>query len=145
MGTNWSPLRILVVDDNRDAADSLAMLAKMWGHDVDVGYNGTAIDRVPIFKPDVVLLDIAMPRLDGNKFARQMRERPESKDVLVIAVTGFHDEARRLLSKEAGIDHYLIKPADPSVLKKLLLIRLLEKNQGQAISSPAGAAPERTP
>lgn len=143
MPTSWLPLRVLVVDDNRDAADSLAMLTKMWGYEVEVGYDGAAIERVPIFKPDAVLLDIAMPKLDGNRFARQIRERPESQGTLVIAITGFHDEARRMLSKEAGIDHYLIKPVDPTVLKKLLLIKLLEKNS--ATSSPVVAAPERTP
>jgi len=143
MNTKPTPLRVLVVDDNRDAADSLAMLARLWGHEVDVGYNGTAIQRVPIFKPNVVLLDIGLPKLDGNKFAKQMRDQAESRDVLVIAVTGYHDEAHRLLSKAAGIDHYLIKPVDPGVLEKLLAMRLLELQS--ATSCPDGVGPEKSP
>jgi len=143
MTANKNNLRVLVVDDNRDAADSLAMLVKLWGHEVEIGYDGAAVARVPEFKPDVVLLDIGLPKLDGNKFAQQIRQWPESQATLVIAVTGFHDETRKSLSQAAGIDHYLIKPVDPGVLKKLLLIKLLEKNS--ATSSPADVATERTP
>lgn len=143
MTASKSNLRVLVIDDNRDAADSLAMLVKLWGHEVEIGYDGTAVNRVPEFRPDVVLLDIGLPKLDGNKVAQQIRQWPESQRALVIAVTGFHDEARKQLSQAAGIDHYLIKPVDPGVLKKLLLIKLLEKNS--AISSPAGVAIEKTP
>jgi DNA-binding response OmpR family regulator len=116
-------LRVLVVDDNRDAADSLAMLCKMWGYDVQCAYNGSAIHMVPRFKPDVILLDIAMPKLNGNAMAKQVRAQEEFKDTLIIAVSGYHDEANRLLSRDAGIDHYLIKPVDPGVLEKLLLVK----------------------
>lgn len=143
MDANGNKLRVLVVDDNRDAADSLAMLVKLWGHDVEIGYDGTAINRVPVFNPDVVLLDIGLPKLDGNRFTQEIRRQPEFLSTLIIAVTGFHDEARRVLSHAAGIDHYLIKPVDPGVLKKLLQVKLLEKNS--ATSSPAAAATEKTP
>jgi two-component system CheB/CheR fusion protein len=116
-------LRVLVVDDNRDAADSLAMLCKMWGYEVRSAYNGSAINMVPVFKPDVIVLDIAMPKMDGNKMAKQVREDDAHKETLIIAVSGYHDDANRMLSKQAGIDHYLIKPVDPSVLEKLLLMK----------------------
>ena len=123
MTTPRRVLRVLVVDDNRDATDSLTMLCKMWGYDVHSGYDGSAIDAVPVFKPDVIILDIAMPKLDGNAFARQVRALEGNNDTLIIAVSGYHDEAHRQLSKEAGFDHYLIKPVDPSVLEKLLLMK----------------------
>lgn len=116
-------LRVLVVDDNRDAADSLAMLCRMWGYEVQSAYNGSAIRMVPIFKPDVIVLDIAMPKMDGNKMAREVREQDCYRETLIIAVTGYHDDAHRLLSKQAGIDHYLIKPVDPTVLEKLLMMK----------------------
>lgn len=116
-------LRVLVVDDNHDAADSLSLLCKMWGYEVQTAYNGSAINMVPTFKPDAIVLDIAMPKLDGHKMARQVRALDDHRDTLIIAVSGYHDEANRLLSKESGIDHYLIKPVDPSVLEKLLLIK----------------------
>src|SRR5688572_24403165 len=116
-------LRVLVVDDNRDAADSLAMLCTIWGHEVRSAYNGSAIQMVPVFLPDVIVLDIAMPKMDGNKMAKQVRAQDQFKETLIIAVSGYHDEANRLLSREAGIDHYLIKPVDPSVLQKLLVMK----------------------
>jgi CheY-like chemotaxis protein len=116
-------LRVLVVDDNRDAADSLAVLVGMWGHEVRVAYNGSAIHAVPVFKPDVIVLDIGMPKMDGNSMVRQLRQQECYADTLIIAVTGYHDEARRQLSREVGFDHYLIKPVDPRVLEKLLLMK----------------------
>jgi DNA-binding response OmpR family regulator len=120
-------LRVLVVDDNRDTADSLAVLVRMWGHEVQAAYNGSAIHAVPVFKPDVIVLDIGLPKMDGNSMARRVRQQAGAGDTLIIAVTGYHDEARRLLSTEAGVDHYLIKPVDPRVLEKLLLLKVLAK------------------
>ena len=116
-------LRVFVVDDNKDAADSLAMLVQLWGHDVEHGYDGLALERIYEFKPDVILLDIGMPKMDGNLMTRKLREDYTFDKTMIIAVTGFHDEARRLFAKEAGFDHYLIKPVDPSVLEKLLMMK----------------------
>lgn len=116
-------LRVFVVDDNRDAADSLAMLVQLWGHDVERGYDGLALEMIYGFKPDVILLDIGMPKMDGNLMTRKLREDANYNHTMIIAVTGFHDEARRLFAKEAGFDHYLIKPVDPSVLEKLLMMK----------------------
>jgi CheY-like chemotaxis protein len=123
---------VLVVDDNRDAADSLARLIQLWGYEVRTGYNGSAVALVPEFKPDVICLDLAMPRMDGNSMARYLRQQDGNLGILVIAITGYHDEARQLLSKEAGIDHYLVKPIDPRVLEQLLKIKLLAKLQSSA-------------
>lgn len=124
-------LRVFVVDDNRDAADSLAMLVQLWGHDVERDYDGSAIPRIQAYRPDVILLDIGMPKMDGNLVARRLREDNDHKQTLIIAVTGYHDEARRLFAKEAGFDHYLIKPVDPSVLEKLLLMKVLAVKVGE--------------
>jgi two-component system, chemotaxis family, CheB/CheR fusion protein len=133
--TTDKPLRVFVVDDNRDAADSLAMLVKLWGHDVECGYNGTAIHKLQAFGPDVVLLDIGLPKMDGNSMTRTLRGDEKHANTLIIAVTGYHDEARRLFAKEAGFDHYLIKPVDPSVLEKLLMVKSLSLRDGQRMIS----------
>jgi two-component system CheB/CheR fusion protein len=129
--TTAKPLRVFVVDDNRDAADSLAMLVKLWGYDVACGYNGSALRQLQAFAPDVVLLDIGLPKMDGNSITRTLREDPNYSNTLIIAVTGYHDEARRLFAKEAGFDHYLIKPVDPSVLEKLLIMKSLALRPGE--------------
>jgi DNA-binding response OmpR family regulator len=122
-------LRVLVVDDNKDAADSLGKLVQLWGHEVRTAYDASALDLVGTFQPDAVLLDIGMPRMDGNCMARRMREQGPSSNMLIVAVTGYHDEANRMLSKDAGVDHYLIKPVDLSVLEKLLVMKLMDKER----------------
>lgn len=123
-------LRVFIVDDNRDTADSLAVLVKFWGYHVQSGYNGTALESLLAFQPHVVLLDIGLPKLNGHRITRRLRDLNEYRDALIIAITGFHDDANRLLSLEAGFDHYLIKPVDPSVLEKLLFMKMLSLRQG---------------
>ena len=120
MAATRGKLRVLVVDDNRDAADTLTKLVKVWGYEVQAAYDASALDLVPTIEPDVILLDIAMPKVDGIRVARAIRELRNADEILLIAVTGYHDEARRTLATEAGVDHYLIKPVDPSVIQKLL-------------------------
>jgi CheY-like chemotaxis protein len=113
-------LRVLIVDDDRDTADSLAMLVKIWGHDARLAYDGAAaLETASAYQPDVLLLDIAMPTLDGFKLARQLRRQIRFKDTLVVAVTGYADQGHRLLGAE-GFDHYLVKPVEPSTLEGLL-------------------------
>ena len=99
------------------------MLCRVWGYEVAAGYDGSASALVPVFKPDVVVLDVAMPKKNGNDIVRQLRQDPAFKHLLIIAVSGFHDETSRLTSREAGFDHYLIKPVDPTVLEKLLIVQ----------------------
>jgi CheY-like chemotaxis protein len=124
-------LRVLVVDDNKDAADSLSRLMLLWGHEVRTAYDESALDLVTVFQPDVVLLDIGMPRMDGGTMAPRIRQRSNVAKLLIIAVTGFHDESTRKLSKEAGMDHYLVKPVDLSALEKLLTQKVAEKEKQQ--------------
>jgi PAS domain S-box-containing protein len=113
--------RILVVDDNRDAANSLTTLLRMKGHDVRTAYDGLeAIDATFTHKPDVVLLDVGLPRLNGFDVARRIREGEHARNVVLIALTGWGHEEDRRRSKEAGFDHHMVKPADPVALDRVL-------------------------
>lgn len=115
-------LRVLVADDYADAADSLALLVKMWGHHVWTAYAGPeALALALAHLPDVLLLDVAMPGADGYSLARAIRQMPFLRGALLVAVTGYADERHRQLGLEAGFDHYLAKPVPPSVLEDLLL------------------------
>ncbi len=116
-----SQQRVLVVDDNRDAADSLGMLLKFLGADAHVVYDGpSALQALHIYRPAVVFLDIGMPGMDGHEVARQVRQVPEFRGVLLIAMTGWGQEEDRRRSKAAGFDHHLVKPADADALQALL-------------------------
>jgi signal transduction histidine kinase/ActR/RegA family two-component response regulator len=114
--------RVLVVDDNRDAAESLDTLLKLLGADTRVAYSGAeALKALATYEPAVVLLDIGMPGMDGHEVARRIRQRPESRDVTLIALTGWGQEEDRDRSQLAGFDYHLIKPADIDALQKLLV------------------------
>jgi PAS domain S-box-containing protein len=116
-----APRRILVVDDNRDAADSLGMLLRMIGNEVHTAYDGLeAVGAAATFQPDVIVLDIGLPKLNGYEAARQIRAQPGGADRVLIALTGWGQEEDRLRSKEAGFDHHITKPVELSTLKKLL-------------------------
>ena len=113
--------RMLVVDDLKDSADSLAMLLRMLGHEVQTAYDGEeAISAAERFRPDVVLLDIGMPRLNGLDACRHIRERPWGQTVFMVALTGWGQEEDRRRTAQAGFDVHLVKPADPETLLKLL-------------------------
>ncbi|MGH8666181.1 MAG: hybrid sensor histidine kinase/response regulator [Burkholderiales bacterium] len=113
--------RVLVVDDNQDAADSLGLLLKLIGADVQIVYNGAeALEAFATYKPTVVILDIGMPGMDGHEVARRIRREPHSKDVTLIALTGWGQEEDRNCSKGAGFDAHLVKPVDLRVLTELL-------------------------
>jgi two-component system CheB/CheR fusion protein len=118
------PCRVLVVDDNRDAADSLAVLLRFDGHDVRVVHDGrSALEAVQAFAPHVVLLDIGLPGEDGYSVARQLRQDPRTREALLVAVSGYGREEDRLRSREAGFDHHLVKPVDFTELQQLLPVR----------------------
>jgi two-component system CheB/CheR fusion protein len=113
--------RILVVDDNRDSADSLSMLLKIMGHDVRTAYDGPeAIESVAQYHPDVVLLDIGLPSMSGYDVARALQESPDRARRVLIAVTGYGQDEDRRRSHEAGFDHHLVKPVDAAALDKLI-------------------------
>jgi PAS domain S-box-containing protein len=114
-------LRILVVEDNPDAADSLKMLLELSGYEVSVAYTGPeGVEAAKGWRPDVVLCDIGLPGLDGYGVVRELRRNPGTARARVIAVTGYGGEEDRHKCQEAGFDAHLTKPADPSMLQELL-------------------------
>lgn len=116
-----TPRRILVVDDNRDAAISLVMMLRMSGHDVDVAYDGfEAIQAAATFLPDVVLLDIGMPKTNGYDVARHIRKQPWGSSIILVALTGWGQEEDKQRAMEAGFNHHLTKPVISAALKELL-------------------------
>jgi CheY-like chemotaxis protein len=114
-------LRVLVVDDERDTADGLSLLVAHWGHAAQKAYDGaTALGKAARLTPDVVLLDIGMPDLDGCELARRVRRDEQLRDCFLIAISGFTDAAHRQRCRDAGIDLFLIKPVDSALLESLL-------------------------
>jgi CheY-like chemotaxis protein len=113
--------RVLVVDDNRDGADSMAMLLQMYGHEVRVAYDGLEGVRAALAEaPDVVLCDIGLPGLDGFGVARALRDNPRTSRARLIAITGYGSEQTERMCREAGFERHFTKPVDPSVLTGLL-------------------------
>jgi CheY-like chemotaxis protein len=113
--------RILVVDDNRDSADSLSMLLRLAGHEVLTAYDGEAgLEVARRWKPDVVLLDIGLPRLDGYEVARRLRQETGLQQALVVAMTGYGKDEDRQRSQDAGFNAHLIKPVDLRELARLI-------------------------
>jgi CheY-like chemotaxis protein len=113
--------RILIVDDNTDSAESLAMLLKITGNSTHLAHDGVeAIEAVEKHRPDVVLLDIGLPKLNGLDVCRRVREQPWGKDIVVIALTGWGQEEDRRQSQEAGFNGHLVKPVNYDELLKLL-------------------------
>jgi PAS domain S-box-containing protein len=114
-------LRVMVVEDNVDAADSLSMLLRLYGHQVQVARTGpSALEIAPAFRPEVVLLDIGLPGMDGYQVAKELRERTESRGILLCALTGFTpSEADRRRQQETGFDHYFVKPVELTKLLEL--------------------------
>jgi CheY-like chemotaxis protein len=116
-----SPHRILVVDDNQDAARSLSMLLKRAGHEVQTVYDGlAAVEAVREFQPDVVLLDIGLPKLNGYEVCRRIRQLQSGGDAVVIALTGWGQDEDRQKSSDAGFDGHLVKPVEFGALVKLI-------------------------
>jgi len=114
-------LRVLVVDDNPDAADTLVTLIQYWGHESRAVYDPrSAFQAAEEFAPDCFVLDIAMPGMDGYELARQLRERPEHHQAKLVAVTAFSNEPHQSRLRDAGFDHHLTKPADPGELERLM-------------------------
>jgi PAS domain S-box-containing protein len=112
--------RVLVVDDNRDAADSLTLLLRLLGADVQVVYDGTAaLEAIHTFRPRVVLLDLGMPGMDGYEVAQRLRQE-EGQGITLIALTGWGQEEDRRRSQAAGFDYHLVKPVNPEALQTLL-------------------------
>ena len=115
------PLRIVIADDNRDAAESLAMLLQMDGHHVSVAHDGAdALRIVDAVHPQVAVLDIGMPGLTGYQVAQRIRSSLQSPPIILVALTGWGQSQDLERAKAAGFDHHLVKPADPEELRSLL-------------------------
>ena len=111
----------MIVDDNEDAAESLAVLLRLEGQEVRVAFNGPeALELAAVFRPEVVFLDIGMPGMDGYEVARRLRALPQLGEVVLVAQTGWGQEEDRRRSREAGFDQHLVKPTDPAALRSLL-------------------------
>ncbi|HEU4931860.1 MAG TPA: ATP-binding protein [Pyrinomonadaceae bacterium] len=116
-----TPLRVLVVDDNRDSAETLSMLLELMGNEISVAYDGEqALTIANEIKPDVVLLDIGLPKMNGYEVARQIRNEPWGSNPILVAITGWGQTEDKDLSRESGFDHHLVKPVDHDHLLKLI-------------------------
>ena len=113
--------RVMVVDDNKDAADSLGMLLRLRGMQVEIANDGpSAIRTFPIFHPTVILLDLGMPGMDGYEVAQRIRHLPDSENVALIALTGWGHAEFRQRSRDTGFLHHLVKPIELDSLVGLL-------------------------
>lgn len=114
-------LRIVVIDDNQDSADSLALLLQMKGHDVRTAYHGKeGLDVIRHFPPQLILLDLALPDMDGHAVLRALRSQRLIGRATVVAMTGFGQDSDKERSAQAGFDAHLVKPVDFDVLDRLL-------------------------
>ncbi len=130
--------RLLIVDDLKDSADSLAMMLRLTGHEVQTAYDGEqAIEAAGVFRPDVVLLDIEMPKLNGYDACRRIREQPWGQTMYLVALTGWGQEEDRRRTEEAGFHHHVVKPVDPAALMKLLAELHLTESSSRHKTLPA--------
>ena len=131
-------LRILVVEDNRDSADSLRLLLEFSGHEVAVAYSGhDGVLAAEQYQPDVVLCDIGLPGLDGYGVARKLRANPATAKARLIAVTAYGQDEDRRRSHEAGFEQHLVKPVDPGTLQRVLnCSAVLNRKSGFVPPSP---------
>lgn len=120
-GPSDLPLRVLIVDDNLDTAGSLALLLRMWGHEVRTTHDGlSALEAAAQFHPDAVVLDIGLPVLDGFEVASRLRAQPEFARTLIVGSSGYSRESDRRRAAEVGINLYFVKPFDPWRLESIL-------------------------
>ena len=113
--------RILVADDNRDAASSLTLMLQLMGHEVFTAFDGLeALELAESCRPDALLLDIGMPRVNGFDVARRVREEVWGRGIMIVAITGWGAEQDRQRSHESGFDFHIVKPANPMTLQRIL-------------------------
>jgi two-component system CheB/CheR fusion protein len=116
-----SSRRILIVDDSTEAADSLALLLQVLGHQVMTVYDGPDALAVALtFRPDIIILDIRMPKMDGYEVARQLRAMPEAASTVLVALTGFGRPEDIQRARDAGFDHHFLKPVEFTVITQFL-------------------------
>ena len=115
------PVRVLLVEDDKEAADCLAVLLREWGHEVSLAHNGpAALAAARAGPPETVLLDIGLPGMDGYEVARRLRGQAGLEKALVVALTGYGDEEDQRRAHQAGFDLHLVKPVNPLELQEVL-------------------------
>ena len=120
-GSEGPKYRVLIADDNRDVTEVFEIMLTMMGHTVESAHDGIeAVEKAAGFHPDVIILDIGMPGLNGYDAARRIRETDTGKKAVLIAITGWGDAKDKRQSDEAGFNHHLVKPVDPLALAELL-------------------------
>ncbi|HEV7831998.1 MAG TPA: response regulator [Caballeronia sp.] len=120
-GGSTQPRRVLLVDDSVDAAEAMSMLLETLGHEVRVMNDGpSALSMVDDFAPDVVILDIGLPGMDGFEVAREMRARAVTKTALLIALTGYGADSDKQKARDAGFDHHLVKPVSFTAIETVI-------------------------
>lgn len=120
-GESGQARRVLLVDDSVDAAEAMSMLLETLGHEVRTLHDGpSALAAVDEFAPEVVILDIGLPGMDGFQIAREMRTRPSTKTALMIALTGYGGESDRQRSRDAGFDFHLVKPVSFTAIEDVI-------------------------
>ena len=125
--------RVLIVDDNVDAADSVALILKAAGYDVRCVYDGPSVLNVAkVYRPDIVVLDIGLPGKDGYEVARELRAHAEFRETPIVAVTGYGQESDRRRSQQVGINLHLTKPVDPVLLQQFVSGRRDRADQSQS-------------
>lgn len=116
-----APRRVLVVDDNIDGANSLAMLLQLLGCDTRTAHDGqAAVDLAASYQPNIILLDIGLPKISGLEACRLIRNQPHGRDMIIVALTGWGQSTDRKNTQDAGFDMHLVKPIDPNVLEQVL-------------------------
>ncbi len=139
-GTVVQKQRVLVVDDNRDAAESLAMILSLSGCEVAVAFNGLqALEQIRIFRPDIALMDIGMPGMDGYEVAQRIRAEPSTRDLALVALTGWGQADDKDRAASVGFDRHLTKPVDPAELDAVLTLKRKGSEQkGSELFSVSG-------
>jgi CheY-like chemotaxis protein len=121
VGPHFPPMRILVVDNDPTTAQSVTGLLQLWGYEVRTSYaGGDALREALLWQPEVVVLDIGMPDMDGYEVANLLRTEASLEGLVLVALTGYGQEQDRQRAEEAGFDHYLVKPVPPETLRELL-------------------------
>jgi CheY-like chemotaxis protein len=131
MGSQFSRKRILIVDDNRDAADLISQLLDLHGYDTATAYDGPGgIEAVKQFLPDLVMLDLGMPGMDGYAVAIEMRRVPETREMVLVAFTAWGDAETRAKTVASGFDYHVVKPV--SLERLLHTVSLVRRSGGRA-------------
>ncbi len=129
---------MLVVDDNRSAAEILSMILKMLGHDVRTAGGGEEAIRIAAaFRPNAILMDLGMPGMDGYEAARRIRREPWGRDLVLVALTGWGQDDDKRRTRDAGFDHHLVKPAERAELRRILA----QLERGPSLNAAGRPAP----